>query len=188
MDITGRVAGYRGVAVRCPGCAEPMTIEALAECEVDVCSACGGIWIDWFDGEVRRVASDVLAGEAERASRPSAPTSSLRNEAVATGACPRCTRQLVVERYVVKTEVRSSDGGERMTVATETGAELSRCEECAGVFVPRTSASLLATLPGDEPPPSSRARSSGDAEGVHILEPLPWQRFIALLRRVLGLG
>jgi len=167
-----------------------MTVEALAECEVDVCSACGGMWIDWFDGEVRRVATEVLAGEAERASRPSAPTSSLRNEAVATGACPRCTRQLVVERYVVKTEVKSSDAGEKKTVSTETGAELSRCEECAGVFVPRTSASLLATLPGDEPPPSSRVRGGAagraDADGA-ILDPLPWQRFVALLRRVLGL-
>src|SRR4051812_21090410 len=93
VDLTGRAQGYRGAAVRCPGCAEPMTVEMLAEAEVDVCGACGGMWVDWFDGEVKRVATAVLASESERASRPSAPTSSLRNEAFATGACPRCTRQ-----------------------------------------------------------------------------------------------
>lgn len=184
MDLGGRAPGYRGAAVRCPGCAEPMTVENLAEAEVDVCGACGGLWVDWFDGEVKRVATEVLATEAARASRPSAPTSSLRNEAFATGACPRCTRQLAVERYVVRAEVGPRDKGERTSVSTITGADLLRCEDCAGVFVPRTSAGLLATLPPDEddvPPPSS-------AIGAAVLEPLPWQRFMAVLRRILGLG
>lgn len=184
MDLSGRAAGYRGAAVRCPGCAEPMTVEVLEEAEVDVCGACGGLWLDWFDGEIKRVVGEVLAGEVARQSRPSAPTSSLRNEHVATGACPRCTRQLVVERYVVKADVRSSSGGsERTSVSTTTGADLLRCEECAGVFVPRTSAGLLATLPPDEdevPPPSS-------AVGPGVLEPLPWQRFMAVVRRLIGL-
>ena len=182
MDITGRVGGYRGAAVRCPGCAETMTVEVLAEAEVDVCGACGGMWVDWFDGEVKRVATEVLHGELARASRPSAPTSSLRNEAFATGACPRCSRQLAVERYVVKADVgRAGQGGERTSVSQTTGADLLRCEECAGVFVPRTSAGLLATLPADEEaPPSSTEASS-------VLEPLPWQRFVALLRRLVGL-
>ena len=47
------------------------------------------------------------------------------------------------------------------------------------MFVPRTSAGLLATLPADEdevPPPSS-------AVGPGVLEPLPWQRFMAVVRR-----
>lgn len=185
MDLSGRAQGYRGAAVRCPGCAEPMTIELLAEAEVDVCVGCGGLWVDWFDGEVKRVATEVLAGEVARASRPSAPTSSLRNEALATGACPRCTRQLAVERYVVRAEVPGAQkSGERTSVSTTTGADLLRCEECAGVFVPRTSAGLLATLPPDEdevPPPSS-------AVGAGVLEPLPWQRFMAVVRRLIGLA
>lgn len=181
MDITGRVAGYRGAAVRCPGCAEPMTVEVLEEAEVDVCSSCGGMWVDWFDGEIKRVATEVLKTEAARASRPSAPSSSLRSEAFATGACPRCTRQLAIERYVVKADV--GRGAERTSIATATGADLMRCEECAGVFVPRTSAGLLATLPADEDdvaPPSS-------AVGPGVLEPLPWQRFMAVVRRLIGL-
>ena len=180
MDITGSVGGYRGAAVRCPGCAEPMTVEVLAEAEFDVCASCGGMWVDWFDGEVKRVATAVLKTETARASRPSMPTSSLRNEAFATGACPRCTRQLAVERYVVKAEVGAR--GDRTSIATATGADLLRCEECAGVFVSRTSAGLLATLPADEddvPPPSS-------AVGHGVLEPLPWQRFMAVLRRLVS--
>lgn len=178
MDITGRVAGYRGAAVRCPGCAEPMTVEVLEEAEVDVCASCGGMWVDWFDGEVKRVATEVLKGETVRASRPGEPSSSLRNEAFATGACPRCTRQLAIERYVVKAEVGRT--GDRTSISTATGADLLRCEECAGVFVPRTSAGLLATLPPDEdeqPPPSS-------AVGPGVLEPFPWHRLMAVIRRL----
>ena len=114
-----------------------MSTEAIGEADVDVCTACGGMWVDWFDGEVRQVATSVLAGEAERASRETSPTSSLRNENVATGACPRCMRQLAVERYVVRVDV-GPRSAERTSVSTTTGADLLRCEECAGVFVPRT--------------------------------------------------
>jgi Zn-finger nucleic acid-binding protein len=160
-----------------------MTVEVLAEAEVDVCGSCGGMWVDWFDGEVKRVATEVLDGERQRASRPSAETSSLRNEAFATGACPRCTRQLAIERYVVKADVRGSSG-ERTSVSTTTGADLLRCEECAGVFVPRTSAGLLATLPPDE----DEAKPPSSSVGAGVLEPLPWLRFMALVRRLIGLG
>jgi Zn-finger nucleic acid-binding protein len=186
VDSLGRSShgssGYRGAAVRCPGCAEPMTIENLADAEVDVCASCGGMWVDWFDGEVKRVATAVLATE-QHFSRPSAPPSSLRNEVIATGACPRCTRQLTIERYVVKVDVGRASDGPRTSVTQTTGADLLRCEDCAGVFVPRASAALLATLPADEeaPPPSTSA-------GPGVLEPLPWQRFMAVVRRLLGLG
>jgi Zn-finger nucleic acid-binding protein len=186
VDLTGRAQGYRGAAVRCPGCAEAMTVEILAEAEVDVCGACGGMWVDWFDGEVKRVATEVLKGETERQSRPGLPTSNLRNEAFATGACPRCTRQLAIERYVVKANVRGSgtERTERTSVSTTTGADLLRCEECAGVFVPRTSAGLLATLPADE----DEAQPPSASTGPGVLEPLPWQRFMAVVRRLIGLG
>ncbi len=159
-----------------------MTIENLEDAEVDVCTACGGMWLDWFDGEVKRVATAVLATEPDRISRPSPSTSSLRNEAFATGACPRCTRQLTIERYVVKADVGGRADGPRTSVSQTTGADLLRCEECAGVFVPRASAGLLATLPADEEPPPSSTTGPG------VLEPLPWQRFMAVVRRVLGLG
>ena len=170
MDLTGRTPGYRGIAVRCPGCAESMAVESVGDADVDVCSACGGMWVDWFDGEVRQVATAVIAREGSRPPPPSSP----RNETVATGACPRCSRQLAVERYVVRVGV---DG---RGVSQTTGADLLRCEECAGVFVARASAALLATLPPDEAaPPSSTGANA-------VLEPLPWQRFVMLVKRLMG--
>jgi hypothetical protein len=154
-----------------------------AEAEVDVCDACGGLWVDWFDGEVRAIAAETLrasdpglgagAGAAKERGEP-------RNEAVAVGACPRCTRQLVAERYAVRAEVESSRIEGRTSVVTgHTGAELLRCEDCMGAFVSRASADVLAALsPSDDPPPSQ-------SEGA--LTALPWERFIALLKRLLGL-
>lgn len=173
MDLTGRAQGYRGVAIRCPGCAEPMAIRPLQEADVDVCGACGGIWIDWFDGELRAVTTEVLATEPP--ARASAPPE-VRNEARATGACPRCERQLVSEHFVVGGP--GSGGGEgRPSLAT--GAELLRCEGCAGAFVSATSAQVLAMLPPDEAPASA---APGGAPTM------PWQRLVALLRRLLGLA
>ena len=185
MDVTGRISGYRGIAIRCPGCAEPMTQKSLGEAEVDVCNACGGLWVDWFDGEVRNIATEALS-HPSHAPLPAGQ----RNEAVAIGACPRCTRQLAHERYVIRAAVKATDpalvdrGRHNVTVTQETGAELMRCEECAGMFVSRTSAETLATLPPDEEPPPSRAQG---ANGPAVLDPLPWQRFVMLLKRVLGL-
>src|SRR5688500_7446319 len=166
MDLSGRAPGYRGAAIRCPGCAEAMTQHALEECEVDLCSACGGLWVDWFDGEIRKVTADAL-GAAPPPPKSDADRKS-RNEAVAVGACPRCTRQLVAERYKL-------DG-------QATGADLMRCEECMGVFVSKSSGEMLAALPPeDEPPPSK-------AQGPEVLEPLPWQKLLLVLRRALGLA
>ena len=157
-----------------------MTQKALGEAEVDVCNACGGLWVDWFDGEVRNIATEALSHPSHAPMPPAE-----RNEAVAIGACPRCTRQLARERYVMKAAVKSSDPTDRQgmqTMTQETGAELLRCEECAGVFVSRTSAETLATLTPDEAPPPS------NPDGASALEPLPWQRFVLLLKRVLGLA
>jgi Zn-finger nucleic acid-binding protein len=164
-----------------------MTVEDLAGAEVDVCMSCGGAWVDWFDGEVKRVATAVVESESQRISRPSAAASSLRNEAFATGACPRCTRQLVVERYVVKADVQATaaTADARTSVSQITGADLLRCEDCAGVFVSRASADLLATLPPDEEPPPSSV--SWQPAGAPVLEPLPWEKIMAVVRRVLGL-
>ncbi len=157
-----------------------METESVGDAEVDVCTVCRGIWIDWFDGEIRKVARTVVATERARGSVPPPPHSPLRAEANATGACPRCTRQLTSEPYVVHTTVGEAQA--HTSVSQGTGADLLRCEECAGVFVPRASAGLLATLPADEEPPPSSTTGPG------VLEPLPWQRFMAVVRRVLGLG
>lgn len=141
-----------------------MTQQALTECEVDVCTSCGGIWVDWFDGEVRQVTAEALGGEASPP-RPSIERAS-RNEAIAIGACPRCTRQIVAERYKVEGQA--------------TGADLLRCEDCLGVFVTKSSGEMLAALPPEDEPPAS--------EGPEVLDPLPWQRLLAVLKRLVGLS
>lgn len=181
MDITGREAGYRGVAVRCPGCAHPMTIEPLDEADVDVCNACHGVWIDWFDGELRAVATETV--RKELVGRPTDPGSS-RNEPAATGACPRCTRQLVAEKYVLAEVVPASlDGsGPSKTTTNRTEIDLLRCEECAGAFVTRDAAISLSTLTTAE---VQVARTSA-APPAEVLDPMPWQRFLALLKRLFG--
>lgn len=154
---------------------------ALTEAEVDVCDPCGGIWVDWFDGEVRAIASETL-----RASDPGPPLaadaakpSGRANEVAASGACPRCTRQLVVEQYVVQAEIASARVDGRTSLVTgRSGAELLRCEECMGAFVSRSSAEVLAWLSGSDDPPPSRGPTS--------VRPLPWDRLVALLKSVLG--
>jgi Zn-finger nucleic acid-binding protein len=163
-----------------------------AGCEVDVCGACGGIWVDWFDGEVRAIAAETLRAGADASGSARSETDGVdasseprsrpsRNEPAAIGACPRCNRQLVSERYEVKTEVESARVEGRTSVVTgKTGAELLRCEDCMGSFVSRTSAEVLAWLsPSDEPPPSQSAGAE--------LKPLPWRRFVLSVKRALGL-
>jgi Zn-finger nucleic acid-binding protein len=167
MDITGRAAGFRGIAVRCPGCAETMSRESTGgDNEIDVCGACGGVWVDWFDGEVRQVASEIVTqGIVGRSSAPDA----IRNEARAIGACPRCAKQLVDERYRIEKKGSSS---------LTTDASLMRCEDCAGVFVSRFAAETLASLPADEPPPPSESAGK---------KPPPEGSWRAMLTKLRGL-
>lgn len=162
-----------------------MTIVPIEDAELDVCGGCGGLWVDWFDGEVRAVALQAIS--QDYVGRPSDP-SSMHNEASAIGACPRCNQQLVDERYVtpVSGSRGSAEGGTRDVLddkdpkkRADTGAHLLRCESCAGAFVSRAAAEQLSTLPKEEtsPPPS---------ESPKVLEPLPWQRFMAVVRRIFG--
>lgn len=107
---------YRDQALRCPGCdtwLEPQHVDAST---VDICPACAGIWIDWFDGELGAMAR----GTARRA----APTSTGEPSAGAA-ACPHCRSPLQQERYL------------------DTDAEILRCTDCAGAFVARASLAAL---------------------------------------------
>jgi Zn-finger nucleic acid-binding protein len=177
--------------------------------EVDVCDACGGVWIDWFDGEVRAIAAETLRvsdpgppppgslvgakeakgtddaksskrkGKGEKGNDDARPS---RNEPVAIGACPRCTRQLVAERYVVNAEIESRRVEGKVSVVpspSPTGAELLRCEDCMGAFVSRTSAEVLSWLSASDDPPESVAAPK--------LQPVPWTRFVGLIRGFLGM-
>ena len=132
------------------------------------------MWVDWFDGEVRKVATETL-----RISEPNLRAAEPVGEEVsAIGACPRCSQHLVAERYVMTAAV-SRDGDRTSLVGQETGAELLRCEACMGAFVPRASAEVLAFLDAGDDPPASRGPAS--------LQPLPWERFVKLLKGFVGL-
>jgi Zn-finger nucleic acid-binding protein len=153
-----------------------MSRETVAGADVDVCAACGGLWVDWFDGEVRAVAVRALKDGVT--GRPSA-AGTVRNEARAIGACPRCTRHLVSERYVMRT--LDARAGRSVRGERDTGAELLRCEDCAGVFVSRTSVEVLASLPTEveEPPRAAPPDST---------PPLPLTPLGRLVRALFGRG
>lgn len=122
---------YRLAIVRCPACAEPMRREILTSAELEVCDACEGVWVDWFDGDVSTVAVEAEAARLDCGTplpnRPSSPNTGSRT-------CPRCQHALVPELY------RFSDAKHDDLIG---GVELLRCADCAGAFVPRGSAHLL---------------------------------------------
>ena len=158
---------HRGIALRCPGCAQSMSAVELAEAsaEVDVCESCGGMWLDWFDGEFRALATETLRVSTPEPTPANEGRKSSEPEAI--GACPRDDKQLVPEHFVVPGQPN--------------GADLLRCEACMGAFVSRASAETLRYLPvDDEHPPESRGPTSRAT-------PLPWQRFVTLVRAWLGL-
>lgn len=140
--------------------------EPAPSAEVDICDACGGVWIDWFDGELHAVAAETEAARNERQSSsprtgaaiPTGPTGSAT--APATGSCPRCMRSLAADIYRFPDAAR----GELID-----HVEILRCEECAGSFVPRPSARLLL----------DRVSSRPETASV-------WDGLVQLLRRLLG--
>lgn len=83
-----------------------MTVEHTGECEVDVCSSCGGVFIEWFDGDPSQVAQSVRRGDG-----PSGPLGQLR--------CPVCQVALEETGYP----------------EPDSEARVYRCGECAGTFV-----------------------------------------------------
>jgi Zn-finger nucleic acid-binding protein len=156
MDLSGPGAAYRSASVRCPGCGAIMRAEHTPTARIDVCDACEGLWVDWFDGDVHAVALEQELARVERGTplpdRPSARPSG-------SGVCPHCTQRLVAELY------RFPDARDDELVD---GVELLRCAECAGAFVPRGSAHLLL----------ERARE-GRAATL-------WEVLFAMLQRLFG--
>ena len=122
---------YRAAVLRCPACGEAMRREATTSAEVEVCDACEGLWVGWFDGEVHTLAVEAETARLDRGtpppSRPTEPASGSRT-------CPQCSRPLALELY------RFADAKDDDLI---TGVEVLRCADCAGAFVPRGSAHLL---------------------------------------------
>jgi Zn-finger nucleic acid-binding protein len=132
-DLSGDRSAYRDGTIRCPGCAEIMRQEPVPSAEVDVCDACGGLWIDWFDGDIPTLAAEAEAARVDRESALLTPIP--RGPAIhGGGTCPRCMRALAADTF----RFPDADPNELID-----HVELLRCAECAGSFVPRASAHLL---------------------------------------------
>jgi Zn-finger nucleic acid-binding protein len=115
--------GYREPHPRCPGCRGELFTREISAAVIDVCRDCGGLWVDWHDGDL----SEVVRGSGPRGAPSTAP-SAAPPEAPIVPVCPRCSRPLHDERY------------------RDDGPAILRCGECAGAFVPRASAGELASL------------------------------------------
>jgi Zn-finger nucleic acid-binding protein len=127
-----------------------------AQAELDVCDACGGLWVDWFDGEIQPLAVEAETARLDRGMPLPRPRSGVGDP---RGGCPRCGRALVPEL------LRFSDAAEGELVS---GVELHRCSECAGSFVPRPSARMLLDRVRDPRAPTL------------------WEVFVVIVRRLVG--
>lgn len=114
---------YREAALSCPACAEPLDATDVGGATIDVCAKCGGVWVDWFDGE--------LIAIVRSAPRPEG--AGLAPEA--SGGCPRCRAPLAAERFF------------------DSQAEVLRCAECAGAFVSQDAARAIAHLDPEQKRP-----------------------------------
>jgi Zn-finger nucleic acid-binding protein len=123
----GRMEGGYRSARTCPACAAMLTELSTVSAVVDRCPDCGGLWIEWFDGELSMVAAGA---------RHAPPAT--RAESTGAGACPDCRAPLSAVRYPEE----------------KSGVEILRCGACAGAFVPRGALEVIAALgpPSDTPP------------------------------------
>lgn len=96
------MTAYRTSAPLCPSCHEPLEAHTIdvPNAVVDLCKRCGGVWIDWEDGDLTALAREV----------PPARTRVIPR--AGPGSCPRCNRQLAVELFLDAAEVlRCGDCG-----------------------------------------------------------------------------
>ncbi len=137
-------ATYREASARCPRCAVPMESRLLADCTVDVCADCKGLWVDWLDGELPHVATEV----GPLSVRPGLPTAEV---GLVGAGCPRCLKGLVLESLL------------------GTGPLIFRCGDCGGAFIPRSSLDALMASAW-QPPPKEGAPSSFERTVQAILK------------------
>jgi Zn-finger nucleic acid-binding protein len=123
---------YRETALACPACGDVMAPQQVGEAIIDICASCGGIWVDWFDGELAALVRH--APPVEGAQPPNRP---------GRWACPRCHCQLAEEVYL------------------QSGADILRCSDCSGAFVSRSAARTIARGNPEHkgPPPAEDALS-----------------------------
>lgn len=108
---------YREAALICPACADTMDPHGSGGAVIDVCPGCGGLWVDWFDGDL----VDMVRGAP--------PAEGAPPRQAGGSACPRCNLPLAAERFL------------------DSGAEILRCGDCSGAFVPRDAARAITEAP-----------------------------------------
>jgi hypothetical protein len=92
---------------------------------VDLCDSCGGVLIDFFDGEPSALSRQITE-HIERFEDSMLP---------ASGACPDCTRPMTEHAYLGN------------------GPVLARCDSCMALFATPTQIRALAEFfPGAAPP------------------------------------
>lgn len=91
-----------------------MDLRAVDGARVDVCPNCGGVWLDWFDGDPVRLARRVSSNPRVQEAKPD------------EGHCPRCQVHLAPEEF------------------RDVGPLMYRCDQCFGLLVPGGAVALLA--------------------------------------------
>jgi Zn-finger nucleic acid-binding protein len=130
------MSAYRAQLRSCPGCSTPMDAVPLSgdahdptvKAEADACAKCGGIFLEFFDGEPTAISRAVVQRDALSRSG-AAFEGELR--------CPDCATPMVRKAYLGH------------------GPELARCEQCLAVFLAPDEISMLASIALPPEPPAS---------------------------------
>jgi Zn-finger nucleic acid-binding protein len=77
---------YREAALVCPNCTSRMEERAIDQAHVDVCPMCKGVWIEWHDGDIAKIAQSMPPASRAVVTLPPG----LR-------PCPACQRVLTEE-------------------------------------------------------------------------------------------
>lgn len=182
VDLSTRDT-YRGQPARCPACGVLMEEIDVGDALVDVCADCRGVWLDWFDGDPRVLTQQTEATLKE--SRPSLTsdvraTLESRGVAKAPHGCARCRDALMIEAYEMRAASPAvPDADPPIPAVSAVLVDIFRCGGCLGMFLSRGALEQVVALDVDFAPPSS-------APGM--LEPLPWQKLLTILKRFLGLS
>lgn len=123
---------FRGRRILCPACGELMRSVALplrggGDAEVEICNRCGGVFLEFFDGEPGELSRSLLAHDGHEAALPRAPPAAV--------ACPDCGVPMAELRYL------------------DVGPRVSRCDACMAVFATRQQLRELADFRPPEQPP-----------------------------------
>ncbi len=116
---------YRGRLRACPSCKSPMQQVAMERAKgqgaVDLCDQCGGVFLEFFDGEPVDLSRGVVE-HVKRFAVASGPGDQL------DGVCPDCQKSMVVQRYL------------------EQGPRIARCDGCMAIFATSEQVRALASF------------------------------------------